>query len=136
MKTGTKRWLALFVALMLVVGNTIAAARACVIESPGVQHGPVQLAGAAPAAAQQHLCPPAADQGGESDHCQLARQNDAQKYSHDVQPAVTATAPAQRPDSSGLGLSAVTSSRDRIPAAPSSRSRSASSALPVAAQTS
>lgn len=104
MKTGTKRWLALFVALMLVVGNTIAAARACVIESPGVQHGPVQLDGVVWADAQQHLCPPVADQGGESDHCQLARQNDAQKYSHDVQPAVTATAPAQR--------------LDRLPAAP------------------
>ena len=46
------------------------------------------------------------------------------------------TAPAQRADSSGRGLSAVHSSRGTIPAAPSARSRSSSSALPVAAQTS
>ena len=45
------------------------------------------------------------------------------------------TAPAQRSDSSGLPA-AVTSSRVRIPAAPSPRSRSASSGLPVAAHTS
>ena len=45
------------------------------------------------------------------------------------------TAPAHRSDSSGLPA-AVTSSRVRIPAAPSARSRSASSGLPVAAQTS
>ena len=43
--------------------------------------------------------------------------------------------PAHRSDSSGRP-SAVTSSRDRIPDAPSERSRSASSGLPVAAQTS
>ncbi len=104
MKTGTKRWLALFVALMLVVGNTMAAARACVIDLPAPQHGPMQLAQAMSEDAQQHLCPPAADQGGGSDHCQLARQNDAQKYSHDGQPAVAATAPT-------LG-------RVRLPAAP------------------
>lgn len=97
MKTGTKRWLALFVALMLVGGNTMAAARACVIEFAAPQHGPVQLAGEASADAQQHLCPPAANQGGELDHCQLARQNDAQQYSHDGQPALTAQAPAPRP---------------------------------------
>lgn len=96
MKTGTKRCLALFVALMLVVGNTMAAARACVIESSGPQHGPMQLAEAMSEDAQQHLCPPAADQGSGADHCQLARQNDSQKYSHDGQPAVAATAPTLR----------------------------------------
>ena len=96
MKTGTKRWLALFVALMLVVGHTMAAARACVIESSGPQHGPMQLAEAVSDDTQQHLCPPVADQGSGSDHCQLARQNDVQKYSHDGQPAVAATAPPLR----------------------------------------
>ncbi len=45
------------------------------------------------------------------------------------------TAPAQRAESSGRP-GAVTSSRVRNPAAPSSRSRSCSSGLPVAAQTS
>jgi len=96
MKTGTKRWLALFVALMLVVGNTMAAARACVIEFSGPQHGPMPLAQAMSAEVQQHLCPPGAEQGGGSDHCQLARQNDAQTYSHDGQPAIAATAPTVR----------------------------------------
>ena len=53
-----------------------------------------------------------------------------------VGPPTVSTAPAQRPDSSGRELSAVTSSRDTTPAAPSERSRSSSSGLPVAAQTS
>ncbi len=96
MKTGTKRCLALLVALMLVVGNTMAAARACVIEFSGPQHGPMQLAEAMSEDAQQHLCPPAADRDSASDHCRQAHQHDGQKYSHDGQPAVAATAPALR----------------------------------------
>ncbi len=53
-----------------------------------------------------------------------------------VGPPTVSTAPAQRPDSSGRELSAVTSSRETTPAAPSERSRASSSGLPVAAQTS
>src|SRR5262245_3985584 len=53
-----------------------------------------------------------------------------------VGPPTVSTAPAQRADSSGLPLSAVTSSRGTTPAAPSARSRASSSGLPVAAQTS
>lgn len=96
MKTGTKRCLASFVALLLVVGNTMAAARACVIDSVGPQHGPMQMAQAVSDDAQQHLCPPAADQDNGSDHCQRARQDDGQKYSHDGQPALAAAASSVR----------------------------------------
>ena len=53
-----------------------------------------------------------------------------------VGPPTASIAPAQRPDSSGLALSAVTSSRVSVAVAPSSRRRTSSSGFPVAAHTS
>ena len=51
-------------------------------------------------------------------------------------PPTGSTTAAQRSDSSGFSDSAEVSSRDSISEAPSSRSQSASSGLPVAATTS
>lgn len=90
MRPGRIRFLLVFFAAVFLANNAVAAARACIVELAGPEHGAIQLADAA---GHEHLCPLSDDAARCLTHCTQSYKNDEQKFWTDVPGVVFASAP-------------------------------------------
>lgn len=92
MKLARIRYLLIFFAVMFLANNTVAAARACLVELAGPEHAAIQAAGAD---GQEHLCPVSDDAARCLTHCTQSYKNDEQKlFWSDIPGVAVAPAPS------------------------------------------